>query len=365
MTVTANGLQNALVYSWEYADAAARTAATGFVAADVGKLARQLDSNTLWMLTATTPTWVQQGSGGAGLLAVNNLSDVASAGTSRTNLGLGTAATKNVPASGNAASGEAVLGSDTRLADARTPTAHASSHQSGGSDAFTGVVPGSAFAPAGLTGATAASRYAGATTSGAPASGTFAVGDWVVDQTGKRWTCTVAGTPGTWAQEPGAGGGGGGSGFYTAYVCIRDEKASGTHGGTFTSGAKRTRDLNTEVADTGNNASVASNQITLAAGTYDVWGAVPGTYCGAHRAYLQNITAGTTLLEGTSAKSSASETDVSTTNSILEGPITLAVSSVLEVQQRCATTRATDGFGAAGVFGTNEIYTVITFKKRA
>ena len=50
----------------------------------------------------------------------------------------------------------------------------------------------------GLPGATAASRYAGATASGAPTTGTFAVGDYVVDQTGKVYVCTVAGTPGTW-----------------------------------------------------------------------------------------------------------------------------------------------------------------------
>ncbi len=52
--------------------------------------------------------------------------------------------------------------------------------------------------PLGLTGATAATRYVGATTSGAPASGTFAVGDFVVDQSGQVFVCTVAGTPGTW-----------------------------------------------------------------------------------------------------------------------------------------------------------------------
>ncbi|WP_413558359.1 beta strand repeat-containing protein [Bdellovibrio sp. HCB209] len=39
--------------------------------------------------------------------------------------GLGTAATKNAPSSGNAASTEVVLGSDTRLTDARTPTGSA------------------------------------------------------------------------------------------------------------------------------------------------------------------------------------------------------------------------------------------------
>lgn len=38
--------------------------------------------------------------------------------------GAGTAAAKNVPASGNAAAGEVVKGNDSRLADARTPLAH-------------------------------------------------------------------------------------------------------------------------------------------------------------------------------------------------------------------------------------------------
>lgn len=52
--------------------------------------------------------------------------------------------------------------------------------------------------PLGLTGATAATRYVGATSSGAPATGTFAVGDWIVDQSGAVYICTVAGSPGTW-----------------------------------------------------------------------------------------------------------------------------------------------------------------------
>jgi tail-like repeat protein len=58
------------------------------------------------------------------LNAASNLSDLGNAGTARGNLGLGTAATKNVAVSGNAASGEVVQGNDTRLSDARTPTSH-------------------------------------------------------------------------------------------------------------------------------------------------------------------------------------------------------------------------------------------------
>ena len=55
-----------------------------------------------------------------------------------------------------------------------------------------------AIGATGLPGATAASRHAGATASGAPTSGTFAVGDFIVDQSGAMYVCIVAGTPGTW-----------------------------------------------------------------------------------------------------------------------------------------------------------------------
>jgi hypothetical protein len=51
---------------------------------------------------------------------------------------------------------------------------------------------------AGQPGATAATRFVGATTSGAPVSGTFVAGDFVLDKTGAVWVCITAGTPGTW-----------------------------------------------------------------------------------------------------------------------------------------------------------------------
>jgi len=51
-------------YAFSYANAGARTGAVGMVAADVGKFARQTDDNSIWILTATTPTWVAVGGGG-------------------------------------------------------------------------------------------------------------------------------------------------------------------------------------------------------------------------------------------------------------------------------------------------------------
>jgi hypothetical protein len=50
--------------TWTYADAATRTAATGFSLGDVGKLAFQSDNQTFWRLQTTAPTWTADPSGG-------------------------------------------------------------------------------------------------------------------------------------------------------------------------------------------------------------------------------------------------------------------------------------------------------------
>lgn len=54
------------------------------------------------------------------------------------------------------------------------------------------------------TGASASARFMGGTTSGAPLTGSFIAGDFIIDQTGKVYICTAAGTPGTWQQVSGA-----------------------------------------------------------------------------------------------------------------------------------------------------------------
>lgn len=66
MTLASNGLANAIPFRWTYADATARAAASGFTSADLYSLALQLDNGTIWILTATTPTWVA--AAGSGLV---------------------------------------------------------------------------------------------------------------------------------------------------------------------------------------------------------------------------------------------------------------------------------------------------------
>ena len=59
-------------HNWEYADATARLAATGFTTADVGKEAWQQSDDTYYRLADDSPiTWVQLG-GGSGLTAAQH-----------------------------------------------------------------------------------------------------------------------------------------------------------------------------------------------------------------------------------------------------------------------------------------------------
>ena len=63
-------------------------------------------------------------------MTANNLSDLASVSTARTNLGLGTSAVANI----GSTSGTVCSGTDGRLSDARVPLTHATTHQHGGTD---------------------------------------------------------------------------------------------------------------------------------------------------------------------------------------------------------------------------------------
>ncbi|MFC1500994.1 hypothetical protein ACFL58_00900 [Elusimicrobiota bacterium] len=142
------------------------------------------------------------------------------------------------------------------------------------------------------------------------------------------------------------------------FVSIRDEKASGTAGGTFTSGAWQTRTLNAVQAASGDFYSLSSNQITLATGTYRILASAPAYYVDSHKARFQNVTDATTAIYGASALAKAS-TQASSGRSIVMGVITIAAQKTFELQHRCATTRNTDGYGQAANFGETEVYSAI------
>ena len=150
----------------------------------------------------------------------------------------------------------------------------------------------------------------------------------------------------------------------TNYICVNDTKANTVDGGTFTSGAWRTRVLNTEVSDVGNHASLASNQITLEPGIYMARISAPAISVGKHQTRLRNITAGTTIASGTPEESNIVAYYAQTRSHIVT-VFTITVSSALEVQHYCANTIATFGFGRAASYGESEIYTIAEFWKMA
>lgn len=137
------------------------------------------------------------------------------------------------------------------------------------------------------------------------------------------------------------------------YIYVRDEKASGVSSGTFTSGAWRTRTLNTKVNDAGGVATLASNQITLTAGTYRFRARAPAYKCGSHTAKLVNVTDSIEYVGSVAFSDSAANPQ---TDSFVVGRFTIASAKVFEIQHQCLVTRADNGFGTPLGGGVVEVY---------
>lgn len=148
-----------------------------------------------------------------------------------------------------------------------------------------------------------------------------------------------------------------------SFVHVRDEKSSGTDGGTATSGSYETRDLNTSVTNTVTGASLSSNQVTLPAGTYYIEASAPGFRCDNHKLRFQNVTDASTAIIGPVEANSGGV--AIGTRAFLHGRVTIAGSKAFELQHRVAVTRSTDGHGNAAGFGDTEAYAEVRIWKIA
>lgn len=217
----------------------------------------------------------------------------------------------------------------------------------------------------GVTGPTGPTGPTGLTGANGPTGATGAAGtNGVTGPTGPTGATGAAGAQGATGATGAAGATGatGAQGLQGAqgapgisdYALFQDEKASGTNGGTFTSGSWAVRTLNTTVVNQGTSITIAGNDITLTAGTYYISVVAPAYQVGVHQARLYNTTAGSTALKGTSS------IDESST---IEGILTISTTATFQVQHQCTSTRATDGYGVGAAFGENAVYTRILIEK--
>jgi hypothetical protein len=154
------------------------------------------------------------------------------------------------------------------------------------------------------------------------------------------------------------------SGGVNDYMHVRDERAVGTAGGGSTTGTHHTRVFNTVVANTITGAGLATNQITLPAGTYRINGYACALDSNINKVYLYNIT--DSAIEFSGASNHTSTLDATTTPAILAGTVIIAATEVFEVRHYFQTGKATNGQGfpsniaAAGseVYASLEIFKV-------
>lgn len=150
----------------------------------------------------------------------------------------------------------------------------------------------------------------------------------------------------------------------SAYLKVSDRKAAGTHGGAAaTLSITQTRMLNTVEANEIPGASLASNTVTLPAGTYQFRGRAPAAEQSAHRAFLYNVTDATYPGFG-SSEVSASTTGIST-SSMFSGKFTIAAPKNFTIRHWTGSNTATYALGVAtgSSVGQLEVYSELEFWK--
>ena len=152
-----------------------------------------------------------------------------------------------------------------------------------------------------------------------------------------------------------------GFGLFESYALIVDSKADGVDGGTFTLGAWRTRDLQTEVYD-GIGITISSNEFTLPTGNYFIQWSAPALIVGFHQTRLYDITGTAAIQDGSSEESPYG---LGSNRSTGFARVTPSGSNVYRIEHRCDVTNSTNGFGVSVAYGETIIFTIVEIFKES
>ena len=155
----------------------------------------------------------------------------------------------------------------------------------------------------------------------------------------------------------------GGFGKFSSYALlakVHDSGTSTTYFGAYTTGAWRTRDIDTDVSDEDGIVTISSNQFTLQAGNYRIrYGATSYTV-NRHALRLRNVTDTSTVGYGVATFGYSYSPIL-----FSEGTVRVSIASakVFEVQGYPETTKASNGMGFAMVNGSSYETIVEIFKE--
>jgi len=171
------------------------------------------------------------------------------------------------------------------------------------------------------------------------------------------------GTSGQYLQTDGSGGLSWQTPDANSIAVIVDQKSQSTSGGTFTSGAWQTRDLNTELFDPDDIVSISSNQFTLGSGTYYIEWLCPTYRVNSHLSRLYDVT--NTAVVGYGQNAYSNNTYIGATDSTGAAVVTITTNTTYRIEHQCSQTVSNAGFGvntnftSAGEFFTRVVITKV------
>lgn len=144
---------------------------------------------------------------------------------------------------------------------------------------------------------------------------------------------------------------------------VRDEKTATTSGGSSSAATDNVRTLNTVVTNEITGASLASNQITLPAGTYSIQATAPAFLTNRHRIFLYNTSDSAVEVLGRNVYSDSTDSGFNTSD--MTGRFTIASSKVFELRHYTESARASNGLGVDANDSRTSIFADVIITKVA